>query len=78
MKFPWWRMVTGRLQLSGRRLDATAPPAMTDVPGGYGPTGFQATSVTFPTQGCWQVTGRADHASLSFVTFVIERTPAGA
>ncbi|HXJ64832.1 MAG TPA: hypothetical protein VNN79_13845 [Actinomycetota bacterium] len=78
MKFPWWRIVTGRLQLSGHRIDAPAPPLLPDVPTGYGPTGFQATSVTFPTPGCWRVTGRAGPASLSFVTFVIERRPPNA
>ena len=27
MKFPWWRMVHGRLRIMGHRLDAPAPPA---------------------------------------------------
>ena len=73
MKFPWWRMVRGRLRLSGVRLDAPAPPILPYVPDGYGPTGFQATSITFPTQGCWRITGTAGPASLTFVAFVIDR-----
>jgi hypothetical protein len=73
MKFPWWRMVRGRLRITGRRLDASAPPLHSYVPAGYGPTGFQATGVTFPTEGCWKVTGTVGHSSLTFVTYVIKR-----
>jgi hypothetical protein len=28
------------------------------------------TVVTFPTEGCWRVTGTVGHTSLTFVTFV--------
>ena len=73
MKFPWWRRVRGHLHITGRRLDAPAPPALARVPGGYGPIGFQSSAVTFPTDGCWRVTGSVGRASLSFVTFVIKR-----
>ena len=57
MKFGWWHTVAGKLQITGRRLDAPAPPAIGDVPDGYGITGFQASGVTFPTEGCWEITG---------------------
>jgi hypothetical protein len=70
-KLPWWRMAAGYLTITGRRLDAPAPPLMSMVPGGYGDIGFQASGVTFPSEGCWQVTGQTDHASLTFVTLVI-------
>lgn len=73
MKFPWWRMVSGRLEITGHRLDAPAPPLIAHVPTGYGPTGFQASGVTFPTEGCWRVRGTVGRTSLNFVTFVIER-----
>lgn len=69
-KFMWWRDVVGFLRISGRRLDAPALPLMGDVPGGYGDTGFQASGVIFPTEGCWEVTGRAGEASLTFVVSV--------
>ena len=72
MKFPWWREVTGELKITGRRLDAQAPPTTAYIPGGYGETGFQATGITFPTAGCWEVTGRAGDATLTFVTLVVE------
>lgn len=41
------------------------------VPDGYGETGFQATGIVFPTEGCWEVTGRADKARVTFLTLVI-------
>jgi hypothetical protein len=74
MKFGWWRGVPGRLQITGRRLDAPAPPVRSDVPNGYGAKGFQASGVIFPTEGCWEVTGSVHRTPLSFVTFVIKRT----
>jgi hypothetical protein len=78
MKFPWWRGpgVRGRLHITGRRLDAAAPPLQAEIPSGYGPTGFQATGLLFPTEGCWEVTGQAGAASLTFVTRVLKVTGA--
>jgi hypothetical protein len=73
MKFGWWRAVAGRLRISGRRLDAAAPPARGDVPEGYGDRGFQASGVHFPTEGCWQVTGKVGSTTLTFVTYVVKQ-----
>jgi hypothetical protein len=73
MKFGWWRAVTGPLRITGRRLDGEAPPLRADIPSGYGDTGFQATGVIFPTEGCWQVTGTVAGSTLTFVTFVIKQ-----
>lgn len=70
MKFPWWRLRSGRLHLEGRRLDAPAPPMRSGIPDGYGESGFQATSLIFPTPGCWEVTGRLGDARLTFVKMV--------
>jgi hypothetical protein len=70
MKFGWWRNVRGHLQITGRRLDASAPPLRASVPSGYGLTGFQSSGVIFPTEGCWRVTGTAGTATLTFITFV--------
>jgi hypothetical protein len=72
MKFGWWRVVPGELTITGRRLDGPAPPARAGVPDGYGESGFQASGVTFPTEGCWEVTGHVGTASLTFVTFVLK------
>ena len=70
-KLGWWRAVPGTLRITGRRLDAAAAPLRTHVPSGYGDSGFQSSGVYFPTPGCWEITGVAGTASLSFVTLVI-------
>jgi hypothetical protein len=71
-KFGWWRGVQGTLTISGRRLDGVAGRLKSEVPSGYGPTGFQATGIDFPTEGCWEVTGRAGTARLTFVVIVVK------
>jgi hypothetical protein len=71
MKFGWYRLTSGFLAITGRRLDAQAPPA-SGVASGYGLIGFNASGVIFPTEGCWQVTGRVARVTLTFVTFVIK------
>ena len=72
-KFGWYRLTNGYLTITGRRLDAPAPPASgLTFRGGYGLTGFNASGVIFPTEGCWQVTGRVGRIALTFVTFVIK------
>jgi hypothetical protein len=45
------------------------------VPDGYGDRGLgvPASGVWFPTEGCWEATGRVGSTSLTFVTFVVER-----
>lgn len=73
MKLPWWRGpgAEGELTIQGRRLDASAAPLGSDIPFGYGNTGVQATDLRFPTEGCWEVTGRAGESQLTFVTLVV-------
>jgi hypothetical protein len=73
MKFPWWREATGKLRIEGRRTDGSGPPLSARVPDGYGERGFQPARIHFPTQGCWEVTGRAGDASLTFVTLVLAK-----
>ena len=70
VKVPWTRGVSGWLTITGKRLDAQAPPARAFVPD-YGRRGFQSSLVVFPTPGCWQVTGRVGGVSLTFVIKVI-------
>ncbi|HEV8254480.1 MAG TPA: hypothetical protein VGQ78_06980 [Vicinamibacteria bacterium] len=72
MKFAWWRAVRGRLEITGRRKDAAAPPLTARIPAGYGETGFQSTGLTFASEGCWEVTGRVGAATLTFVTRVVK------
>jgi len=68
VKMPWWRGVPGQLSVEGYRLDTTAPPLWANIPPGYGESGFQATGLYFPSDGCWEVTGKVGNASLTFVT----------
>jgi len=69
-KFPWTRGVKGQLTITGRRLDAAAPPVRSWIPKGYGRSGFQSSAVIFPTAGCWEVTGHVGSASLTVVASV--------
>jgi hypothetical protein len=68
-KYGWWRAGSGKINIAGRRLDAAAPPLRAHIPNGYS-AGFQATGLTFPTTGCWRVTGRYGRASLTFTVLV--------
>jgi hypothetical protein len=70
IKTPWSRKVQGTLAITGRRLDKPAPPLSAQIPDGYGDIGFQATSLIFPTVGCWEVTGSLAGESLTFVMWV--------
>jgi hypothetical protein len=36
--------------------------------GNYGDSGYQPVSISFPTEGCWEITGRVGEASLTIVT----------
>jgi hypothetical protein len=72
VKLGWWRRVSGRLTISGRRLDGKAPALRASVPDGYGDTDFQSSGVWFPTEGCWEVMGEVGTTTLTFVVFVIK------
>ena len=77
-KFGWYRLAPGVLSITGRRLDADAPPLTGTVPSGYGTTGFQPSGVDFPTEGCWEVAGSVGSAHLTFVAFVLRTASPGA
>jgi hypothetical protein len=72
MKFPWWRAdwAAGNLTISGVRLDGPGQTLTAEIPDGYGLTGFQATAIVFPGEGCWEVTAQAGESRLRFVTQV--------
>ena len=71
MKWVWWLADTsGQLQVEGRRLDAAGPPLEVIPPYG-GKDHLWNTGLLFPTVGCWEVTGRAGDATLTFVTEVV-------
>jgi hypothetical protein len=72
MKWPWWRGVRGTLRIEGRRLNGDAAPLRAEIPAAYGLVGFQPSGLIFPTEGCWEITGRVGDASLTFVTIVLD------
>jgi hypothetical protein len=67
-KVMWIRPAGTTLQVSGERLDGPSSQLTSRIPLGY-PTGFQVSSITFPSAGCWKVKATADHV-LEFVTKV--------
>jgi len=72
LKVGWFRPAGATLEISGRRLDAPAPPLEAHVPCCY-PTRFQATGLSFPTEGCWEITARAADEELTFVVEIALR-----
>jgi hypothetical protein len=74
-KVLWIRPWGTQLTVSGRRLDAEAPPPTASIPCCY-PTGFQASGLTFPTEGCWEISAKAGNSQLTFVTRVGPEPPA--
>jgi hypothetical protein len=72
MKFQWHRNVPGALTVEGRRLDASVSPMHATVAAGYGQIGVQPTTLTFPTPGCWEITGHLGDASLRFIADVVK------
>jgi hypothetical protein len=69
-----WREPTPPLSITGKRLDAKAPPLVTDerangsYHGGWG--SFIMSGVNFPTEGCWEITGRLSETELKFIVWV--------
>ncbi len=76
----WWRQgyddrtePAPNLIVTGRRLDAPAPPmaASGATNGSRGDIGsFMVVGVDIPTPGCWEITGRRAGTELRFVVWV--------
>jgi hypothetical protein len=75
IKFPWWgsRGAGAHLTVSGSGIGrpgglarATVTEGLTAAPH------FWASSIVFPTGGCWRVTGTAGPARLTFVVLVVK------
>jgi hypothetical protein len=62
--------VTGSLTVRGRRIDAHAPSLRVhSVNWGYNSTGRGSwrSAISYPTEGCWKLTGRVRDISISYV-----------
>ena len=69
IKVGWFRPAGAELVITGRRLDADAPPLEANASCCY-PTRFQASSLYFPTEGCWEITANVADSKLSFIVWV--------
>jgi hypothetical protein len=68
-KVMWIRPAGAQLIVTGQRLDVRAAPLGAEIPCCY-PSTFQASGLSFPTSGCWQVTAKAGTKELQFVALV--------
>lgn len=82
-KIFWWRKgyywraePNPRLTVTGRRLDAPAPPLQAKrASNGYRAEdlkSFMVVAIDIPTLGCWEITGDYEGHELSFVVWVAE------
>ena len=72
MKFGWTRGIRGKINVTGHRIDAAAPPLRfeTNQMNDANSTGFQASFLIFSTPGCWEVTAQIGDREESKITFV--------
>ena len=74
-KFPWWRVLSGQLQASSRRLGSEKRiDADVNTVAQYGPRGFVPSDLVFDGPGCWDITGSLNGRTLSFVAIVVAVT----
>jgi hypothetical protein len=70
MKWPWHRPQAGAsLEVSGVRIDGPAEPLGVSIPDGYRER-FQASTLGFPSEGCWEITAKSSGQTLRFVVLV--------
>ena len=74
MKFAWWRApgvgAPGDLQIVGHESSTNAAIVATVLDGCGQP--FQATGITFPAEGCYEITARSGDSKLTFVVRVVK------
>lgn len=73
----WWlphRGLVGQLAVRGERLDAPGNMRVLSVNWGYSSDGrgSWASAISFPSEGCWRLTGRVGDVSLTYVVEVVE------
>jgi hypothetical protein len=71
-----WERPGSVVAISGKLLDGDAKAAgapSISGPEGYEGMDYQASGVTFPTAGCWEVEARAESSVLNFVVYAYPR-----
>jgi hypothetical protein len=78
-KMQWWRQgydyhtePTPKLKVTGRRLDALAPPLISEVNNVAGTLPSMMVGMNLPSLGCWEITGHYGTDELSLVVWVTE------
>jgi hypothetical protein len=79
LKAPWWaagprgapkRGPRGVLRITGTRVDAVDRPVRAETSqvwvDGFGGSAVWAAVITFPSEGCWTVRGRANRTTHTF------------
>lgn len=68
-KVLWVKPGGSELHVEGRRLDGEAGPLEVGMPCCYYGS-YQASGVTFPTPGCWEIEAKAADAEWRFVVYL--------
>ena len=71
--YDWHTEPEPALTVTGKRLDAPAPPLLADKANNgccINHQAFMVTGINFPTLGCWQITGHYHDRDLTFVVWV--------
>jgi hypothetical protein len=76
-KMQWWRQgydyrtePIPKLRVTGRRLDAPAPPLISEVNNVAGTLPSMMVGINLPSLGCWEITGHYEADELTFVVWV--------
>lgn len=68
-KVLWFRPKGSELIVKARRVDGDSAAAEIDIPCCYGGQ-LQASEITFPSEGCWEIAAKAANRELVFVILV--------
>ena len=78
-KMPWFRLgydwrtePNPNLKVTGKRLDAPAPPLQGTANNVIGPPPYLMVGMSIPTLGCWEITGHYADDELTVVVWVAQ------